>query len=373
MGINGEKGKLWTSIQRILDKSESKPRIVFLENVPRLLNSPAVHRGLNFTVILNDLLDLGYDVEWRVINAADYGFPQKRKRVFIIAYLRELVALPKSPEDINNWIGLSPSSRNDYGYLEGPMMQAFPITGSPQMEFKQITIEPNKKNKTPYLNTGYSWLAEDGKRFILTAKTTADYSGAYKKLRDVIETPYDPDYEVTDTEKIRKYRYIKGEQKEWRIRKADKAKAEDIPAGKEMNLWELYQELTTEYNTELWVGSRYNNGYKLGVEAGIIYNYTAGKMAFPDSLLNPSRTVVTAEIGKSVSRMRHIIEHEGGKLRRLMPIELERLNGFPSNWTKVGGVSDSRRGFLMGNALVVGIIEGLAAPLADLLQNGEAN
>ena len=205
---------------------------------------------------------------------------------------------------------------------------------------------------------------------MLTAKTKADYAGKNQKLGDLIETSHDPDYEVVDKEKLRKYRYVKGEQKEWRIRKADMEKAATINAGNGMNLWDHYQELTKGYDTEGWANSRQNPGYKMGVEQGIIYNYTAGKMAFPDSLLNPSRTVVTAEIGKSVSRMRHVIEYKPGKLRRLMPIELERLNGFPSDWTKLEGVSDSRRGFLMGNALVVGIVEGLAGTLANLLRNG---
>ncbi len=92
-------------------------------------------------------------------------------------------------------------------------------------------------------------------------------------------------------------------------------------------------------------------------------------MAYPDSLDKPSRTVVTAEIGKSVSRMRHIIEYEKGKYRRLIPLELERLNMFPDNWTEYEGISDSRRGFLMGNALVVGIVERLAGPLAKLIRD----
>jgi len=79
--------------------------------------------------------------------------------------------------------------------------------------------------------------------------------------------------------------------------------------------------------------------------------------------------VVTAEIGKSVSRMRHVIEYEEGKFRRLMPIELERLNEFPDDWTKFDGITDSRRGFLMGNALVVGVVERLAGPLAELIRD----
>ena len=52
-----------------------------------------------------------------------------------------------------------------------------------------------------------------------------------------------------------------------------------------------------------------------------------------------------------------------------MPVELERLNQFPDNWTDIPGISDSRRGFLMGNALVVGIVERLAGPLAKLIRD----
>jgi len=359
MGIKGEKGKLWTSIRRIIDEAEPKPRIVLLENVPRLLNSPAAHRGLNFTVILNDLLDLGYDVEWRVINAADYGFPQKRKRVFIIAYLRGLVPTPVTPGEIKQWLG-----------SDGPFAESFPITGKSPREKIKIILEPNPRNKSPYKNTGYAWVDEGNNHYMLTAKTKADYAGKNQKLGDVVETLHNPDYEVVDKEKLRKYRYIKGEQKEWRIRKADMDIALAIDAGNGMNLWEYYQVLTKEYDSNSWTRSRNSSGYKLGVESGIIYNYTAGKMAFPDSLSNPSRTVVTAEIGKSVSRMRHVIEYEPGKYRRLMPVELERLNGFPPDWTKLEGTSDSRRGFLMGNALVVGIIQRLAPYIATLLHNG---
>jgi DNA (cytosine-5)-methyltransferase 1 len=373
MGIKGEKGKLWTSIRRIIKKS--KPRIVFLENVPRLLNSPAVHRGLNFTVILNDLIDLGYDVEWRVINAADYGFPQKRKRIFIVAYLCGSVATPTThPSDsiqsrIEQWIGVADSINEESSFDIGPICQAFPIIKQSIKGIEKITLDPNPRNQSPYQNTGYAWKDEIGNFCMLTAKTKADYSGKHSQLRDVIESSHNADYEVIDQEKLRRYRYIKGQQKEWRIRKVDMEKAKGINAEDNDNLWDLYQRCTKGYATHLWVESRENPGYKEGVKLGIIYDYTAGAMAYPDSLDKPSRTVVTAEIGKSVSRMRHIIEYEKGKYRRLIPLELERLNMFPDNWTEYEGISDSRRGFLMGNALVVGIVERLAGPLAKLIRD----
>lgn len=163
------------------------------------------------------------------------------------------------------------------------------------------------------------------------------------------------------------YEYIKGEQKEWRIRKADRKDAEGIKANNG-NLWDLYQRCTKGYNTQLWQDSRTDPGYLKGVELGIIYDYSAGAMAYPDPLDKASRTVVTAEIGKSVSRMRHVIEYEEGKFRGLMPEELEQLNMFPKGWTEYEGISDSKRGFLMGNALVVGIVERLAGPIERLIR-----
>ena len=81
-GIQGKKGVLWWQIHRLLEMS--RPPLVFLENVDRLLKSPAVQRGRDFAIMLVLAVDLGYVVEWRVINAADYGFPQRRRRVFIV-------------------------------------------------------------------------------------------------------------------------------------------------------------------------------------------------------------------------------------------------------------------------------------------------
>ena len=100
------------------------------------------------------------------------------------------------------------------------------------------------------------------------------------------------------------------------------------------------------------------------------YRYVEGPIANPDRLDKASRTVVTAEIGSSPSRMRHIIEQDGAR-RRLMPIELERLNQFPDNWTEIDGITDSKRGFLMGNALVVGVIERLRGPLSRILERSD--
>ena len=91
-------------------------------------------------------------------------------------------------------------------------------------------------------------------------------------------------------------------------------------------------------------------------------------MIYPDALDNASRTIITGEGGKSPSRFKHVVESERG-LRRLTPIELERLNMFPEDYTKLEGISDSKRAFFMGNALVVGIIEKIGESLYNKIKS----
>ena len=95
---------------------------------------------------------------------------------------------------------------------------------------------------------------------------------------------------------------------------------------------------------------------------GFVYKYSEGGMIYPDALDNASRTIITGEGGKSPSRFKHVIVSDRG-LRRLTPIELERLNMFPDNHTKLEGITDTKRAFFMGNALVVGVIEKIGEEL----------
>ena len=184
-------------------------------------------------------------------------------------------------------------------------------------------------------------------------------------LGDMLTDTHDADYEITDKEKLRMYEH-QGRTEGVAYTESRPQRRRGIRASNG-NLWDLYQRCTKGYDTQLWQDSRTDPGYLKGVEMGIIYDYSAGAMAYPDPIDKASRTVVTAEIGKSVSRMRHVIEYEEGKFRGLMPEELEQLNMFPKGWTEYEGISDSRRGFLMGK-LVVGIVERLAGPIERLIR-----
>src|SRR5690606_15051900 len=285
-GIEGKKGVLWWSIYNILNlKGDAKPKYLFLENVDRLLKSPAKQRGRDFAIMLASLAELGYAVEWRVINAADYGFPQRRRRVFIVAYHESTEVynqLKSTP--VQQWL------END-----GTIGSVFPAVvgtdGFTELEIEgdleKITTTFNKHTKpteSPFLNGGVLI-----GRKVVSYKLTADYQGPITMLGDLIipETEVPESYYLKDSD-IDKWLYLKGAKNEDRFNKT--------------------------------------NGFK--------YKYSEGAMIFPDALDKPSRTIITGEGGASPSRFKHVIMTPSGRLRRLTPVELERLNDFPDNHTK---------------------------------------
>jgi len=309
-GLKGKKGVLWWSIHRILEEKKNKPKYLFLENVDRLLKSPANQRGRDFAVMLQSLNQLGYAVEWRVINAAEYGMPQRRKRTFILGYHKSTDLYAKLIE----------SKPIEWMTKNGTIANVFPVKEpntlfSPKFKLKgdlaEITSNFNKNSKdSPFENTGVMINGD-----VYCIKTVENYKGKQTVLGDILqngEVPKDFYIPVEDKEK---WEYLKGAKSFERVSK---------------------------------------DGHK--------YKYSEGGMTYPDALDRPSRTIITGEGGKSPSRFKHVVETERG-LRRLTPVELERLNMFPDNHTKLEGVSDAKRAFFMGNALVVGVIEKLGEEL----------
>ena len=310
-GLKGKKGVLWWEILRLV--SGQKPKFIFLENVDRLLKSPSNQRGRDFAVMLKTLGDEGYTIEWRVVNAAEYGFPQRRIRVFIVATKMKKGVKRDSPEVVIGKTGI--------------LARALPIEKLIE-SFEEIDLNQdadelsskfNKgKVKSPFLNSGYYI---NGTAY--TVKTQAKLATNPVVLGDILQ----PDSQVPDEYWVEEKRL-----KEWKYLKGAKSI------------------------------ERTHKG------SGVTYNYAEGKMAFPDLLTNPSRTILTGEGGTTPSRFKHIIKTKNG-YRRLTPIELERLNGFPDNWSLTGctgaQVSDAKRAFFMGNALVIGLIERVGKVLAD--------
>lgn len=301
-GIEGKKGVLWWQIHRILKNHKNPPKFLILENVDRLLSSPASQRGRDFAIILSSLSDLGYCVEWRVINAAEYGMPQRRRRTYMFAFKTDS-AFYDATKNPSAWL-----------YETGIMAKAFPVTQD-NCKLLSFTIEGdlpevsgsfNKgKALSPFKNSGLMINRE-----VFTVQTTSCYQGPFVTLGDILVPEAEvPDLFFIDEADVAKWQYAKGGKSEKRINKT----------------------------------------------TGFEYNYSEGAMAFPDSVDKPSRTIITGEGGAAPSRFKHVVLTESGRYRRLIPVELERLNMFPDNHTE--GSSDMRRAFLMGNALVTGIVE----------------
>lgn len=313
-GINGKKGVLWWEIYRILqEKKEKAPKYLLLENVDRLLKSPASQRGRDFAIILSSLNTLGYAVEWRVINASEYGMPQRRRRVFIFAS-------KKTTTFYNN---LKENSISDNLNKSGLFAKTFPIKNididkviTKTLSDDLVDITDNFNKETPknnaFLETGYMI---DGTYY--TSRIEVDYNGTYSALKEYLQDEESvPEEFYIDDDELKKWEYQKGSKSIERVNKT--------------------------------------TGHK--------YVYSEGSMGFPDCLNKPSRTIITGEGGASASRFKHVIKING-KHRRLTPIELERLNMFPDNHTI--GVTDTKRAFLMGNALVVGIVEKLGHTILE--------
>jgi len=315
-GLIGKKGVLWWSIHKIISEKQNKPKYLFLENVDRLLISPSGQRGRDFAIILQSLNELGYAVEWRVINAAEYGMPQRRRRIFILAYL-EGTSIYESLKDVTptKWI-----------LEEGTLAEVFPVTSEYTLFLSEFKLKGNIVSISEYFNkNGTTGLFENTgvmiNGLVTTLKTQPNYEGKFTILKDLIQNgEVTPEFYI-DKNDLDKWIYLKGPKKEMRT------------------------------NAQ-----------------GFEYHYTEGGMIFPDPLDKPSRTIITGEGGKSPSRFKHVIQTPKG-YRRLSPVELERLNMFPDNHTKLEGISDAKRAFFMGNALVVGVIEKIGLALNQKIKN----
>lgn len=307
-GIEGKKGVLWWDIYRMLHLK--KPRYLLLENVDRLLKSPVKQRGRDFAIILSCLANEGYSVEWRVINAAEYGMPQKRRRTYIFGVLTD-----------EKW------DLEERVISSGVLVKAFPVLPNADRKATvDVTPEPYElsrdfgvgKKESPFQNSG---CMQNGVAF--SCRVKPDYDGPQMTLADI---------RVPDNE---------------------------VPA----------QFFIDEVDLPKWEYQRSAKKEERTTSEGFTYNYTEGAMAWPDPLNSPARTILTGEGGKGASRMKHAIYAENGKIRRLVPDELDQIQMFPKGWTADEGngkkMTDGHRAFCMGNALVVGIPHAIGIQIAE--------
>lgn len=317
-GIEGKKGVLWWQIYRILnEKGKDRPNYVFFENVDRLLGSPAKQRGRDFAIILASLSDLGYVVEWRVINAADYGMPQRRRRTYIVGYL-ESSTISQKINNLQDWVQYDGVMAKAFAFSpKEKTVSEFDIIGT----IKDVSDNFNKGMKiSPF---GTAGIMKD--RHVYSVDTVAIYEGTRLTLgSNLVDENLVPEEFFISPEDLAKWEYEKGAKKIERVSK---------------------------------------EGFK--------YTFSEGGMGFPDNPEKPSRTIITGEGGSSASRFKHVVKTPSGRYRRLLPIELERLNMFPDNHTYHPEVSDGRRAFLMGNALVCGVVQQVGKSLYRFMYDEE--
>lgn len=313
-GIEGKKGVLWWQIYRILEeKGDKRPQYIFFENVDRIINSPATQRGRDFAIILASLADLGYIVEWRIINAADYGMPQRRRRTYIVGYQKDSVVANKV-ETLEDWVRYDGVMAKAFEFKpKNSTVSEFDIEGTIQ----EVSANFNKdKKSSPFGNAG---IMKD--RHVYSIDAEAVYDGPRQTLGgNIIDENLVPEEFFISDEDLPKWKYEKGAKKINRVSKE-----------------------------------------------GFEYVFSEGGMSFPDYLDQPSRTIITGEGGTAPSRFKHVIQTKSGRYRRLLPIELERMNMFPDNHTLHPEVSEGRRAFLMGNALVCGIVENIGKSLYQFI------
>lgn len=302
-GLEGKKGVLWWQIRNTLQ--EKKAPFVLLENVDRLLKSPASQRGRDFGVMLACFANLNYSVEWRIINAADYGAGQRRRRVFIFAYHNQTV-YGRRMYKIKPLLIMG---KNGFFAETFPVEEIESVSES-QIEYNDLeSVSDNFKFS--FENAGYMVRGK-----IYTTKVEPIYEEAVP-LKDLLETDVPEKYYIDDN--LQKWEYLKGAKKIKRMSKT-----------------------------------------------GHEYIFSEGAISFPDNIELPARTMLTSE--SSVNRSTHVIrDPQNGRLRLLTPLEAERIQGFADNWTDIG-MPEKFRYFCMGNALVVPMVTRMGYTLNKIFE-----
>lgn len=313
-GIEGKKGVLFWEIHRIV--KEKRTEYLLLENVDRLLKSPSSQRGRDFSIMLATLRDLGYVVEWRVINAADYGFAQRRRRVFIFAY-HERTDLAKQVLSCEENLKEVIHTKGFYSDIF-PVKKEWETKHEPSLtKLPKDILEISETYTGTYRNSGVMVGGAVYTEEVDPIRTEP------QTLGDILEKNVPEHFYLDDSvvkkngrTELEQFAYLKGPKRIPRI-------AAD----------------------------------------GHEYVYSEGGMSFPDPLDKPGRTMLTGEA--TSNRSTHIVEDPQTKrLRKITPVEAERLNDFPDNWTE--GMTERQRYFMMGNALVTGIVTRIGEKLSKL-------
>lgn len=325
-GIEGQKGVLFWEIIRAT--RIIRPRFLILENVDRLLKAPSKQRGRDFAIMLTAFNNLGYSVEWRVINAADYGRSQRRRRVFFFIYRNDIPFALQMDQRFENQEQIFDENRyDDYIFHEGLFATQFPIMNTPvkkrhvYYELPEDIVEVSDNFSGTVWNTG---VMRHGRYYSID--TAPNYEGKPITLGEILqnEEKVPEKFFINDPAKLEKFQYLRGP------KRIERTSAD-----------------------------------------GHTYIYSEGGMSPTDDLNLPGRTMLTSE--GTVNRSTHFL-YVNGRYRLITPVEAERLQDFPDNWTalkrlsdgNVAEVSDKMRMFFMGNALVTDIVRKIGEFIVEI-------
>ena len=325
-GIEGQKGVLFWEIIRAT--RIIRPRFLILENVDRLLKAPSKQRGRDFAIMLTAFNNLGYSVEWRVINAADYGRSQRRRRVFFFIYRNDIPFAHQMDQRFEEQEQVFDENRyDDYIFHEGLFATQFPIMNTPvkkrhvYYELPEDIVEVSDNFSGTVWNTG---VMRHGRYYSID--TAPNYDGEPITLGEILQNEEEvPEkFFINDPAKLEKFQYLRGP------KRIERTSAD-----------------------------------------GHTYIYSEGGMSPTDDLNLPGRTMLTSE--GTVNRSTHFL-NVNGKYRLITPVEAERLQDFPDNWTAlkrlsdgtVSEVSDKMRMFFMGNALVTDIVRKIGEFIVEI-------
>lgn len=350
-GLEGKKGILWWSIRETVE--EKKPPFILLENVDRLIKSPAKQRGRDFGIILACLRDEGYTVEWRVINAAEYGYQQRRRRTFIFAYKNDTSYNTRIQECVEyNKDSALEEKRVSMAKLllkDGFFSETFPVyeVDSKMLQITELPIGIGELSETFSFGFENSGVMKDG--VIYTCKTMPKYDGKQITLGDIMETgDVDPQYFIP----LEKLYYTDpnvthSDETHGKLPKEDRKTWQYLKGAKKLP-------------------RKATNGHE--------YIFSEGAIPMVDQQDKPARTMLTSE--GSFSRTTHIVQDKKTRNIRLLTAgEAERIQGFPTDHTKYclvdGNVVEmpvNKRRFMMGNALVVDLVKDMEVTLSDIFE-----
>jgi DNA (cytosine-5)-methyltransferase 1 len=326
-GFEDMRGTLIFEIFRLA--AERKPKILFLENVAGLLNHDG---GRTFATILTGLWELGYDVQWQVLNSKDFGVPQNRERVFIVGYFRGTSA-----------------------------REIFPIIGSNGETLKQLiggsqgnrvydtggaSVTLSSQGGGQGAKTGLYLIGKDGKekkKEYASCLTGGGHSGGNHSDMDLLV-----EYEIRDTKN------------EW-------------PGAKPKWNKDVCPTLLASHHKEPMVVrpvltpdrlEKRQNGRRMKEPGEEMFTLTAQDrhgvmLTEPD--MDEFAKFMTSEPNPS-KQLIDYINKNNARIRRLIPIECFRLQGFPDEYFDRAAVvnSDSQLYKQAGNSVTVNVIYEVA-------------